>query len=109
MMGGPDRLAKREAIAAKLSSLSTDEVRGLLDVGGQSRVGIGGVTRSIEVAGSPVFVKAIRLTDREVDVGPDDTRNLFGIPPWYHYGVGVGSQGSTHGEKSLPTRWSVTG
>lgn len=92
-MGEPDRLAKREAIAAKLSSISSSEVRRLLDAGGQSRAGIGGATRSIEVAGSPVFVKAIRLTDSEVDAGPGDTRNLFGLPPWYHYGVGEGSTG----------------
>jgi hypothetical protein len=39
------------------------------------------------VAGSPVFVKAIKLSQLEVDAGPDDTRNLFGLPPWYHYGV----------------------
>ena len=93
MMGGPGRLAKRDAVAAELSSLSDDEVRRLLDAGAQPRVGIGGTTRSIDVASSPVFVKAIRLSDREVDAGPSDTSNLFGLPAWYHYGVGEGSTG----------------
>jgi hypothetical protein len=92
-MGEPDRLAKRDAMAAKLSSLSDREVRSLLDAGTEPRVGIGGATQSIEVAGSPVFVKAIKLSNLEVDAGPGDTRNLFGLPPWYHYGVGAGSTG----------------
>jgi len=92
-MGAPDRLARRDAVAAKLSSLSDKGVRSLLDAGTQPRVGIGGMTHSIEVAGSPVFVKAIKLSKLEVDAGPGDTRNLFGLPPWYHYGVGAGSTG----------------
>ena len=92
-MGEPDRLARRDAVAAKLSSLSDKEIRSLLDAGTQPRVGIAGTTHSIEVAGSPVFVKAIKLSKREVDAGPGDTRNLFGLPPWYHYGVGEGSTG----------------
>jgi len=92
-MGEPVRLARRDAVAAELSSLSDDEVRSLLDAGTQRRVGIGGATQSIVVAGSPVFVKAIKLSSLEVDAGPGDTRNLFGLPPWYHYGVGEGSTG----------------
>jgi hypothetical protein len=92
-MGEPDRLARCSAVAAKLSSLSDKGIRSLLDAGTQPRVGIGGTTHSIEVAGSPVFVKAIKLSTLEVDAGPGDTRNLFGLPPWYHYGVGEGSTG----------------
>jgi hypothetical protein len=92
-VGEPDRLARRDAVAAKLSSLSDKEIRSLLDAGTQPRIGIGGTTHSIEVAGSPVFVKAIKLSKLEVDAGPSDTRNLFGLPPWYHYGVGEGSTG----------------
>ena len=65
----------------------------LLHSSAQLRVGIGGAARKIEVAGCPVFVKTISLSNREVDAGPDDTRNLFNLPPWYHYGVGEGSTG----------------
>ncbi|SCX03704.1 hypothetical protein SAMN02799620_00629 [Mycolicibacterium fluoranthenivorans] len=92
-MGEPDRLASRDTIAAKLSALSDDAIRRLLDAGTRPRVGIGGATRSVRVAGMPVFVKAIRLSDRELDAGPGNTSNLFGLPPWYHYGVGEGSAG----------------
>lgn len=92
-MGEPDRLARRDAVAAKLSSLSDKQIRSLLDAGTNPQVGIGGTTCSIEVAGSPVFVKAIKLSSREADAGPGNTRNLFGLPPWYHYGVGEGSTG----------------
>ncbi|MGB5111173.1 MAG: hypothetical protein WBO08_05930 [Mycobacterium sp.] len=80
-------------MASTLSSLPDGAVRELLTGGTQPRVSIGGTTRTIEVAGTPVFVKAITLTDREVDAGPGDTRNLFDLPPWYHYGVGEGSTG----------------
>jgi hypothetical protein len=92
-MGETDRLARRDAVATKLSSLCDHDIRSLLDAGTQPRVGIGGTTHSIEVAGAPVFVKAIRLSTLEVDAGPGDTRNLFGLPAWYHYGVGEGSTG----------------
>lgn len=92
-MGEPDRLTRCDALAAKLSTLSDNGIRSLLDAGTQPRVGIGGTTHSIVVAGSPVFVKAIKLSTLEVDAGPGDTRNLFGLPPWYHYGVGEGSTG----------------
>ncbi|MBO0678820.1 hypothetical protein JRC04_15240 [Mycolicibacterium sp. S2-37] len=80
-------------MATTLSSLSDEAVRDLLDAGTQPRTSIGGSTRTIEVSGMPVFVKAITLSDREVDAGPGDTRNLFDLPPWYHYGVGKGSTG----------------
>jgi hypothetical protein len=92
-MGEPDRLARCDAVAEELSTLSDNDIRSLLDAGTQPRVGIGGTTHSIEVAGSPVFVKAIKLSNIEVDAGPGETGNLFGLPPWYHYGVGEGSTG----------------
>jgi hypothetical protein len=88
-----DRLAHRETVAGRLSSLSDKDIRMLLHSSAQLRFGIGGAARKIEVAGCPVFVKTISLSNREVDAGPGDTRNLFNLPPWYHYGVGEGSTG----------------
>ncbi|MHA3020984.1 hypothetical protein ACXPWS_12050 [Mycobacterium sp. BMJ-28] len=87
------RLATHDAVAAKLSALSDSGLRTLLDAGTAPRFGIGGATQSIEVDGLPVFAKAIKLSDLEFDAGPGDTRNLFALPPWYHYGVGEGSTG----------------
>jgi hypothetical protein len=50
--------------------------------------GIGGATALLEVAGTPVFVKRIPLTDRErqpPNVG--STANVFDLPMCCHYGV----------------------
>ncbi|MCV7354041.1 protein kinase family protein [Mycolicibacterium fluoranthenivorans] len=33
------------------------------------------------------------MSDRELDAGPDNTSNLFGLPRSYRYGVGEGSAG----------------
>ena len=40
-----------------------------------------------EICGFPVFVKRLLLTDEEKE-RPDDTSNIFGLPDFYHYGVG---------------------
>ncbi|OFJ50903.1 hypothetical protein BEL07_25570 [Mycolicibacterium grossiae] len=86
------RIANRGTVTARLTSLTDRDIRALLD-GVPSRMGIGGATQTVAIAGRPVFVKTIRLSDREVDAGPGDTRNLFNLPHWYHYGVGEGSTG----------------
>ena len=106
-----DRLRTRDAVVASLSSMSSSAIYRLLDDGGRQEVGIGGATRLIEVAGSPVFVKMIKLSDREVDAGPADTRNLFGLPPWYQYGVGsVGfSAWREIACHEMASEWVVTG
>jgi hypothetical protein len=108
-----DRMATRAVIAASLSSMSSDAMRTLLAGDGTRRVGLGGSTQVIEIAGSSVFVKLLTLTDRELDAGPDDTRNLFGLPPWYQYGVGEGSTGFSAWREiaahELASEWVVTG
>jgi hypothetical protein len=65
-MDEPDRLARRDGLATKLSTLADNDKRSLLDAGTQPRAGIGGTTQTIEVAGSPVFVKAIKLSTLEM-------------------------------------------
>ena len=87
-MQEPDRMATHDTVAAALSSMSDQAIHQLLEDRGPWRGSIGGATRSIEVAGFPVFVKTVRVSDRELAAGPGDTRNLFGLPPWYQYGVG---------------------
>ena len=64
-MEAPDRLRTRDAVAASLSAMSSCAIYRLLNDGGRQEVSIGGATRRIEVAGSPVFVKMIKLSDRE--------------------------------------------
>ncbi|MDZ7886628.1 MAG: hypothetical protein U5N53_28695 [Mycobacterium sp.] len=91
-MDSQQRIADREMVTARLTSLTDREIRALLDCV-PARAGIGGAAQTVAIAGRPVFVKTIRLSDREVDAGPGDTRNLFNLPHWYHYGVGEGSTG----------------
>lgn len=52
--------------------------------------GIGGTSALLEVGGTPVFVKRVPLTDLERQ--PENVRstsNLFGLPAFCHYGIGV--------------------
>ncbi|WP_229787235.1 hypothetical protein [Actinokineospora fastidiosa] len=52
--------------------------------------GIGGTSALVDVGGTPVFVKRVPLTDLErqpENVG--STANLFALPDFCHYGVGL--------------------
>ena len=82
-MGLQQRIANRGTVTAGLTSLTDGDIRALMD-GVPSRTGIGGATQTVALAGRPVFVKTIRLSDREVNAGPGDTRNVFNLPHWYH-------------------------
>ncbi len=77
--------------------------------------GIGGTSALLEVAGSPVFVKRVPLTDLERQ--PEHVRstaNLFDLPVACHYGVGaIGGPGfgawrelAVH---TMTTNWVLAG
>ncbi|WP_201844997.1 hypothetical protein [Myceligenerans indicum] len=52
--------------------------------------GIGGQAVLLEVEGTPVFVKQVRLTDLERrPQNLHSTANLFDLPMFCHYGVGT--------------------
>jgi hypothetical protein len=106
------RCYSMDTLPQVLSSLSDEAVKELL-AATQPRVSIGGATQTIEIAGTPVFVKTITVPDRELDAGPGDTRNLFELPPWYHYGVGAGSTGFSAWREiamhEMASRWVLTG
>jgi hypothetical protein len=55
-----------------------------------SSLRLGAGIRGDDVAGGPVFVKRVALTDLE-GRDPHATANLFGLPTWAHYGVGAGA------------------
>jgi len=88
-----DRLSAHRTAAAALGSMSNAELISIIERADDGRVSIGGATQSIRVANTPVFVKLVRLTDRELRAGPECTANLFDLPIWYQYGVGPGSTG----------------
>lgn len=86
-------MASHARVATELGSASDSELIELLGQRTRRRVGIGGATQAIQIAGEPVFVKLVRVTDRELAAGSGCMANLFDLPTWYQYGVGEGSTG----------------
>lgn len=83
------RLTAHTGIATSLALLSDHELAGLVASGTPLGSGIGGRSTLVEVDGSRVFVKRVPLTD--VERHPENRRstaNLFGMPPYCHYGIG---------------------
>ncbi|SED90647.1 hypothetical protein [Streptomyces sp. Ag109_O5-10] len=89
------RIAAHTGIATSLALLSDGELAELVAAGEPLGTGIGGRAVRLTVDGRPVFVKRIPLTDREREPRhARSTENLFGLPPYCHYGIGaIGSPG----------------
>ena len=89
------RLAAHGAVSTSLSLSSDSRLRELVDGATPIGSGIGGKTVLLEVGGTSVFVKQVRLTDLERR--PENVRstaNLFELPVFSHYGVGsIGGPG----------------
>ncbi|MGW5719865.1 hypothetical protein ACWEVP_27125 [Amycolatopsis sp. NPDC003865] len=100
------RLDRHAKITAALAE-APDE---LLDSARPLGTGIGGSTWLLEVAGEPVFVKRVALT--EVELRHDgSTADLYGLPPWSHYGVGSAGGGAWRELRAhlAATGWVRTG
>ncbi|QKW54176.1 hypothetical protein [Streptomyces buecherae] len=102
------RVSAWRSVGAALARLGDRRIADLLAGATPLGSGIGGRSAVLEVAGVPVFVKRVPLTERELR--PEHARstaNLFGLPTWYQYGVGSAGFGAwrelaTH---TLTTRW----
>jgi hypothetical protein len=84
------RLAAHSAVSTALALCSDRELRDLVDAAEPLASGIGGTSALLDIGGTPVFVKRVPLTDLERQ--PENVRstaNLFGLPTFCHYGVGV--------------------
>ncbi|MDX2854049.1 protein kinase family protein [Streptomyces sp. PA03-3a] len=84
------RLAAHSAVSTALALCSDLELRDLLDAAEPMGSGIGGTSALLNVGGTPVFVKRVPLSDLERQ--PENVRstaNLFGLPAFSHFGVGV--------------------
>ncbi|OOQ48455.1 hypothetical protein AFM16_36100 [Streptomyces antibioticus] len=112
---GGARLSAHGAVSTSLALRSDRELRDLVDAGASLGSGIGGQTVLLEVEGTPVFVKQVRLTDLERQ--PEhahSTANLFDLPAFCHYGVGaIGGPGfgawrelAVH---TMTTEWVLAG
>ncbi|MFF1482626.1 protein kinase family protein [Streptomyces sp. NPDC058301] len=109
------RLAAHGSVSTSLALRSDRSLREFVDAGVPLGSGIGGKTVLLEVEGTRVFVKQVRLTDLERR--PEhvhSTANLFGLPAFCHYGIGtIGAPGfgawrelSAH---TMTTNWVVAG
>ncbi|WP_318843099.1 protein kinase family protein [Myceligenerans pegani] len=77
-------------MSTSLSLCSDRRLAELVDDGTPIGTGIGGKTVRLDVEGTPVFVKQVRLTDLERrQENVHSTANLFGLPMFCHYGVGI--------------------
>ncbi|WP_445525484.1 protein kinase family protein [Streptomyces cyslabdanicus] len=84
------RLATHSAVSTALALCSDRELRDLVDAAVPMGSGIGGTSALLDVGGTPVFVKRVPLTDLErYPENVRSTANLFGLPSFCHYGVGV--------------------
>ncbi|WP_433724446.1 protein kinase family protein [Nocardia sp. CA-129566] len=89
-MSRPARLHVHSAVSTALALHSDHALRELVDAAAPLGAGIGGKSALLEIAGTPVFVKRVPLTDLERQ--PENVRstaNVFDLPLFYHYGVGL--------------------
>jgi serine/threonine protein kinase len=114
-MPSTSRLTAHTDIATSLALLSDHDLADLVASGTHARTGIGGRSVLVEVDGTRVFVKQVPLTDRELlPHHVRSTADLFGLPPFCHYGIGaVGSPGfgawrelAVH---EMTTNWALSG
>ncbi len=78
-----------DAVAEALVGLDDERLRSLVEAAQPLAVGIGGATSRALVAGVPVFIKRVTLTDVERERGNvRSTAELHGLPVQFHYGVG---------------------
>ncbi|WP_236654584.1 protein kinase family protein [Streptacidiphilus anmyonensis] len=109
------RLAAHGDVSTALALLSDRALHALVDAAAPIGAGIGGKAALLEVAGNPVFVKRVPLTDLERQ--PEHVRstaNLFDVPVFCHYGVGlVGGPGFGAWRElalhAMTTNWVLTG
>ncbi|TLF79102.1 protein kinase family protein [Nocardia cyriacigeorgica] len=89
-MSRPARLHTHSAVSTALALHSDHALRELVDTARPIGAGIGGKAALLEVAGVPVFVKRVPLTDLERQPGHvGSTANLFDLPLFCQYGVGL--------------------
>lgn len=109
------RLAAHGAVSTSLALCSDRRLQELVDAATPIGSGIGGKTLLLEIDGTRVFVKQVRLTDLERR--PENVRstaNVFGLPVFCQYGIGtVGGPGfgawrelAVH---TMTTNWVIAG
>jgi hypothetical protein len=84
------RLAVHSAVSTALTGCDDRDLFALVDRAEPVGSGIGGTSALLDVGGTPVFVKRVPLTDLEaLPENVRSTANLFELPTFCHYGVGL--------------------
>jgi hypothetical protein len=89
-MSSGARLTAHSAVSTSLALRSDRALRELVDTAVPIGSGIGGKSALLEIAGTPVFVKRVPLTDPERQ--PEHVRstaNVFDLPVFCQYGIGT--------------------
>ncbi|QCD55286.1 protein kinase family protein [Streptomyces hawaiiensis] len=111
-MTGRGRLTAYDSVSTHLALCGDAELRALLDTAVPLGTGIGGKSARLDVAGTPVFVKQVPLTDLERR--PEhlrSTANLFGLPAICQYGIGGPGFGTWRevAVHTMTTNWVLSG
>jgi hypothetical protein len=109
------RLTTHSAVSTSLALCSDHALRELVGTAVPVGSGIGGTSVLLEVAGTPVFVKRVPLTD--VERQPEHVRstaNLFELPVFCQYGIGtIGAPGLSAWRElavhTMTTNWVLAG
>jgi hypothetical protein len=106
------RLAAHSAVSTSLALRSDRALGEFVDEAVPIGSGIGGKSALLEVAGHPVFVKRVPLTDPEQQ--PDSIRstaNLFELPVFCQYGLGGPGFGAWRelAVHTMTTNWALAG
>lgn len=114
-MSRTTRLVAHTDTATTLALLGDRELAELVASGTALGTGIGGRGALVEVDGRRVFVKRVPVSDLELRPGNTrSTANLFDLPAFCHYGVGlIGSPGGGVWRElavhTMTTNWVVSG
>ena len=106
------RLTTHSKVASELAMLNEQCLFELVENALPLGHGTGGATALLNINGTDVFIKKIRLTDIERQVeNSQSTKNVFELPLYYQYGIGSAGFGvwrelATH---VLSTNWVLSG
>jgi hypothetical protein len=111
-MSRSGRLTAHSAASTSLALCSDRALRELVDTAAPIGSGIGGKSALLEIAGTPVFVKRVPLTDLERQ--PEHVRstaNMFGLPVFCQYGIGGPGFGAWRelAVHTMTTNWVLAG
>ncbi|CAN5271453.1 hypothetical protein BH10CYA1_BH10CYA1_36770 [soil metagenome] len=105
------RLEKFDLASTALSLMSDQVMQSWLDHATTAYSGIGGTAVSLDVNGIKVFAKRVSVTSLEMLAkNMMSTRNIFALPPSFHYGIvslgfGAWRELASH---TMTTRWVLS-